>query len=208
MSMRLIDRATAIRAVEAYNCGRYNGRPNVEIDREGYSRFSGGLSRDHDALTEQLRFIGEDYGGAQLRFLPHSIRDEAALIASQLAPVLDHFTAIVTAQSLLTGGVPSETDMIFLFTPFAATKKWGVWACKTLHFLRPATFPVLDSRAKKALGVASLGGSPVEYRRFCTLFRDALANNDETLEAAAEVDAGASPTELKLLDKILYEIGR
>jgi hypothetical protein len=204
----LIDRATAIQAVQAYNRGFYNGRPNVEIDFEGYTRFRSGLSQDYDDLIEQLRFIGEDYGGAQPRFLSHSIRDEAALIAAQLAPNLDYFMSVVTTQKSLTDRVPSEDDLTFLFRPFVATKRWGVWASKTLHFLRPVTFPVLDSRAKKALGVASLGGSGREYRRFCSLFRDALIDNAETLQAAAAVDADASPTELKLLDKILYETGR
>jgi pimeloyl-ACP methyl ester carboxylesterase len=203
----IIEPALALRSVAAYNRGRYRGRLNVTIDRDGYERFRHGLSRDTSALVEQLRFVGDDYGGAQVRFIPHSIGEEAALIARRLAPDLGEFSTLVKGLRMLSEAVPRQADLAHLFAPFVATKRWGVWASKTLHFLRPATFPVLDSRAKKALGVASLGSSAVDYHRFCLLLQEALSENLEVLAAARTVDDDASPSDLKLLDKILYEAG-
>lgn len=49
-----IDPALALRSVAAYNRGRYRGRLNVTINRDGYERFRHGLSRDTYVLVEQL----------------------------------------------------------------------------------------------------------------------------------------------------------
>ena len=202
-----IDQATAVRAVNAYNRGKYRGRLNVDIDMDGYQRFSDGLSQHRANLIEQLRFIGEDYGGVHRRFLTHSICDEAALIAERIAPVLRGFTAAGSATAPLVERIPDEDALTFLFAPFVTTKRWSVWASKTLHFLRPESFPVLDSRAKRALGAASLGTSVRDYRRFCTFFRCAMIENASALHAARAVDDGMSNSDVKLLDKILYEVG-
>ena len=114
----------------------------------------------------------------------------------------------MNSQLALVDGVPSEASLDQLFRPFNATKRWGVWAAKTLHFVRPTVFPVLDSCAKKALGVSSLGGTARDYRRFIELFRNTLLHNADAMAAAAEIDGGESPTDVKLLDKVLYEVGR
>ena len=201
-----IDQATAIRAVGAYNRGEYRGRLNVDIDRDADQRFHDGLAQDLPTLIEQLRFVGEDYGGAQRRFLPHGIREEAALIAARMAPVLTRFAGVVSSTAPLIEQVPDEDALRFLFEPFVGTKRWGVWASKTLHFLRPASFPVLDSRAIRALGAAS-GSSVHHYRRFCVLFRCAMSESAEALQAARGIDGGTSRSDIKLLDKILYELG-
>ena|SRR2546422_551549 len=203
-----IDPALAVRAVRAYNRGRYRGRLNVDIDRDGYERFRHGLSADTAALIEQLRFVGEDYGGAQARFIPHGYHDEAALMVTRLAPGRQELSTIVNGLPPLSAAAPNPGVLARLFAPFVVTKRWGVWASKTLHFLRPASFPVLDSRAKKALGVASLGSSAADYHRFCLRFREALSDNVQALLAARTADDGESPSDLKLLDKILYEVGQ
>jgi hypothetical protein len=54
---------TAIQAVEAYNSGRYNGFDNLQLDLRGRQIFAGGLGQTLEAILEQVRFIGEDYGG-------------------------------------------------------------------------------------------------------------------------------------------------
>ncbi len=76
-----------------------------------------------------------------------------------------------------------------------------------LPFQRPDAFPILDSRAKKALGIGNLGSSPRDFHRFCAAFRDALLMNRAALDAACAVDGGTSPSDLKLLDKLLYQLG-
>jgi hypothetical protein len=196
----------ATQAVESYNRGKYRGRLNIDIDRDADHRFHDGLAKDTPTLIEQLRFVGEDYGGAQRRFLPHCIRDEAAMIAVKIAPVLSRFAAVVNMTAPLIERVPDQ-DLEFLFEPFVATKRWGVWASKTLHFLRPASFPVLDSNVAKALGAPS-GSSVRHYRQFCVLFRSAMSESTAAIEAAKSVDGGISRSDVKLLDKILYELGR
>lgn len=87
------------------------------------------------------------------------------------------------------------------------TKQWPVWASKTLHFLCPDVFPILDSNAKKPLGLNNLVNSSRGYHQFCSIFLDVLLANAEALAAARSADAGESPSDLKLLDKILFQLG-
>ena len=83
-----IDSATAVDAVHAYNAGSYRGRPNLELDHLAFDRFRTGLPEDKAGLIDAIRFVGEEYGGAQQRFLPHGIVEEAALIVGLLRPII------------------------------------------------------------------------------------------------------------------------
>ena len=206
MSFR-IDPVAAVVAVRTYNAGSYRGRTNIEVDRIAYERFRHGIPSSRDALVEMVRFVGEDFGGAQRRFLPHRYVEEAILIVGNLQPVVNAWRAAVETASPLTDAVSDENTLTLLFAPFVGTKRWPVWASKTLHFLRPDAFPILDSRAKKALGVANLGSSPRDYNRFSALCADALRANGDALLAARAVDNGTSPSDIKLLDKMLYQLG-
>jgi len=201
-----LDSETAICAVRLYNAGRYRGRPNIVLDRMAYDLFRNGLPNDEINLIEMLRFVGEDYGGAQRRFLPHDYRDEAALIVAKLLPVLNQWRATVAGAQPLLVNLANVNTLSSLLAPFVCTKRWAVWATKTLHFLRPDAFPILDSRARKSLGLKE-GGSPRHYYRFCSSFQRALLQNMEALDAARAVDNGTSPTDLKLLDKVLFQLG-
>lgn len=191
--------------VQQYNRGFYRGRRNIELDREAYSRFAKGLSRDMAELTNQITFVGKEYGGAQERF--GDIRTEAALIAADVHPILEQWSKAVAEANPLVEGIPSQATLEYLFSPFRGTKRWPVWASKTLHFLRPDVFPILDSNAKKPLGLRNLVNSSFGYRQFCSSFRDFLLANTEKLATARTADSGESPTDLKLLDKILYQLG-
>ena len=202
-----IDAKDAVQHVCDYNAGCYRGRRNIDLDREGYERFRNGLSNDLEQLIDQIGFVGEQYGGVQERFLPHDIPTEAALIATKLHRSLGQWVSVVEDAKPLVGEVQNESTLSFLLSPFTATKQWGVWASKTLHFLRPDVFPILDSNAKKSLGLTNLGGSSRDYRRFCFGFRDVLLANAQAIAAARIADANEAPTDLKLLDKILYQLG-
>jgi hypothetical protein len=103
--------------------------------------------------------------------------------------------------------IPGQAALDFLLAPFVGTKQWPVWASKTLHFLRPDVFPILDSNAKKRLGLRNLVNSSRNYHYFCSIFRDALLANAEALAAGRVADGRESPTDLKLLDKILFQLG-
>ena len=189
--------------VQEYNAASYRCRNNVVLDREAYSRFGNGLSYNLSQLVDQITFVGERYGGAQ-RF--DDIRKEAELIANNLRPILGQWLKVVMDAKPLADKVPSEATLDFLFRPFKGTKRWPVWASKVLHFLRPDAFPILDSNAKKPLGLKNLVNSS-GYHQFSSCFRDVLLANSEALAAARVEDAEKSPTDLKLLDKILFQLG-
>jgi hypothetical protein len=191
--------------VRQYNRGSYRGRHNTELDREAYSRFAKGLSWDMAELITQITFVGKEYGGAQERF--GDIRTEAGLIAANIHPILEQWSKAVAEAKPLVEGIPRQATLEYLFSPFRGTKQWPVWASKTLHFLRPDVFPILDSNAKKPLGLRNLVNSSFGYRQFCSTFRDFLLANSEKLATARTADSGESPTDLKLLDKILYQLG-
>ena len=209
-SVLRIDPETAIRAVRDYNDGSYRGRRNLELDKFAYDSFREGLPDAEEPLTDLVCFVGEVYGGADGRFLvpSYSYRKEAILIVKELRLVLDQWRSTVKGVRAFAEEIPNDAVLEFLFKPFVGTQRWGVWASKTLHFLRPDAFPILDSHAKNALGLRMLASSPYGYKRFCLAFRDALAANDQALAAARDIDGGASPTDLKLFDKILYQLGK
>jgi hypothetical protein len=203
----IIDPRLAVRAVLDYNSGTYRGKRNLDVDREAYARFAGGVPTSEGELVDLIAFVGDDYGGAQRRFLPHGYRDEAALIVNNLRPTINAWRQILDSVGPLGVGSPSEGVLAGLLTPFIGTKRWPVWASKTLHFFRPKSFPILDSRAKKGLGVPNLGSTPKDYARFAAVFHSTLVENQEAMEAARRADEGASPSDVKLLDKILYQVG-
>ena len=94
-----------------------------------------------------------------------------------------------------------------MIKPVKRKSRWPVWASKTLHFFRPDSFPILDSRAKKALGMSNLGGTPKDYASFCAAIHSMILDNEAAMNAARQADEGHSPSDIKLLDKILYQIG-
>jgi hypothetical protein len=203
-----IDPEDAVQHVRDYNADYYRGRRNVDLDREAYERFRNGLSNNLQDLTDQIAFVGEQYGGAQERFLPHDIRTEASLIANNLHRDFGQWVGVAENVKPLIADVPDESTLEILLSPFVVTKQWGVWASKTLHFVHPHAFPILDSNAKKPMGLRNLGSSSRDYHRFSVCFCDVLLANAEALAAARAVDAGESPTDLKLLDKILFQTGK
>jgi hypothetical protein len=180
---------------------------NLEIDAEAYARFSAGLLDEREWLTDHIRFVGEDYGGATLPTTDR-YREEAALIVRNLVPILGRFRQLVASTHPLSVAVPDESTLAFLLDPFLrGPKRWLVWASKTLHFLRPDAFPILDSRAEKALGLSRRENLAQYYRTYCEVIRALLISNAGVLTTARDIDKGSSPSDLKLLDKILYELG-
>lgn len=198
--------SVAVRALETYNRGSYRGQLNVEVDRRAYERFRHGLSTEPDELADQLCFVAREYGGAQRRFLPHDYPDEARLVVERLRPDLGRWTTIVSSARPLADAIPEAETLAFLFDRFAGSKRWPVWTSKTLHFLIPDAFPILDSRVKRALGRGSMGSTPRDYHRFCGLIRETLLANREAIAAARAVAGTLAPSDVKLLDNILFQM--
>ena len=201
-----IDTEDAAAAIRTYNRGMYGRWMNVAVDRRAYERFASGLPSSESDLIDCIRFVGEDYGGAQRRFLPHDHRSEAKLIVARLLPQIDDWMLFVNGAKPLLEEVPDEIVLGFLMRPFEGSKRWPVWASKTLHFIRPDVYPIIDSKAKVTMGLPNLGGSPKDYQRWCVAVRETVFANPLAMNAARLADDGQSPSELKLLDKILYQM--
>jgi hypothetical protein len=57
-----LDRARL--AVKVYNEGMYGCIKNPDLDERARVIFAGGLGKTTSEIEQQVRFIGEDYGGA------------------------------------------------------------------------------------------------------------------------------------------------
>jgi hypothetical protein len=204
-----IDIAAAIAACKAYNVGSYRGKANLQLDRWAYQLFRSGLATDLGALVEQLRFVAEDYGGAMGVYLdpPYDYEGEARRVALHLSPEVEAWNRIALAAEPLTDGAPGLDALRFLLGCFRGSKRWPVWASKTLHFVRPDAFPILDSRAKGALGVADTDNSAESYERYCDRVRQALLSNADVIAAVRILPESNWLPDLKLLDNILFELG-
>lgn len=205
--MRELDPESCRLLIDKYNQDSYRGRRNVELDRAGYRMFESASGRsDLAMLAEFVRFAGEDYGGAQARFLDGGYVPESERIARAMHPSFGEYFALARAQPPLTERVPTRETLARLAAPFDASKFWIVWASKFLHFLAPDTFPILDSRAEAALGLRR-GSDPVRYYEdFSMRIRDVLVRNCGVLQQLCEHDVERAPV-LKVLDKVLYEEG-
>lgn len=201
-----LSRDEALSAIRAYNSGSYRGHRNVDLDRRGYALLAEGVPDNLGALIEAIRFFGEDYGGAQARFLPHGFLEESRRIADALWPSANEYRALLRAQLDLRSAIPDGLTLDVLAAPFCASKKWLVWATKFLHFAAPRTFPILDSRAEQALGLTRTSSTASYYRSYCEAIHATLVANADTLSLLVNSDSEQC-TELKVLDKVLFEIG-
>ncbi|MDZ4820678.1 MAG: hypothetical protein SGJ20_17065 [Planctomycetota bacterium] len=202
-----IDERKAAESIRNYNNGSYKGVRNLELDSQGYEMFRDGLSSHLPALVKQLIFTGDNYGGAQARFMVHSIEVESRFIAEKILGDFASWESSIRAAPPLQDGIVELDRIECLLLPFHCSKRWLVWASKTLQFLRPEAFPIVDSQVVKALGVSQLNTAKW-YRKFCGLIRDTLINNSDVLNRMRTVDCDRSPSKLKLLDKILFVAGR
>src|SRR5437016_9236229 len=108
-----IDAKDAVQHVRDYNAGLYRGRRNVDLDREAYDKFRNGLSNNLEELTDQIAFVGKQYGGVQERFLPRDIPTEAALIASNLHGALGQWVKVAENAKPLIAEVPDTSTLAF-----------------------------------------------------------------------------------------------
>lgn len=204
--MWTLSREPALLAIRAYNAGNYRGQRNVDLDRRGYALLAEAVPECLEALIDAIRFFGEDYGGTQARFLPAGFLEESHRIADALWPSANEYRALLRSQPDLRTAVPDLRTIEVLIAPFRASKTWIVWATKFLHFAAPRTFPILDSRAERALGLTRGSSASRYYHRYCEAIRAALLANAETLTFLVSSDPEQC-TELKVLDKVLFEIG-
>jgi len=204
----LLDPAACRTRILEYNSERYRGfGTNVEIDSRGYAVFSSGISRDRNQLIQQVLFVGEVYGGAQARFLPGGYKAESERITGKLMIDLEGYWSLLAASRPLVETIPLEQSLERLLSPFDATKRWFVWGTKFLQFLRPDTFPIVDSRVTKVLGLDEGGSMGRRYHRAMRVIREVVNRNFDLLEELRIWDERRCPSVLKVLDKVLYVQG-
>jgi hypothetical protein len=191
--------------VREYDNGSWRDHSNVELDREAYALFEGGLDVDEQRLIAMLSHVGMFYGGA---YRPDGdCRHLAQLIATDFRGQTAELQKLLNQQRPLTEQVPSVRDVAALLRPFQRDKTWFVWGAKFLHFLRPDAFPIIDRRVEAALGYQQrLSNSPGYLVSFCQVTRDVLLTNLKVIQRARATNSG-SPSDLKLLDKLLWVIG-
>lgn len=204
----LLDPAVCRTRILEYNRERYRGfGTNVEIDARGYALFSSGISRERNQLIQQVLFVGEVYGGAQARFLPDGYKAESERITDKLMVDLEAYCSLLAASLPLLETIPSEQLLEHLLSPFDATKRWFVWGTKFLQFLRPDTFPIVDSRVKTLLGLDQTGSMGRRYQRAIRVIREVVNRNLDLLEELRIWDEQRCPSVLKVFDKVLYAQG-
>jgi hypothetical protein len=106
-----------------YNRGSYRGKLNVSLDRKGYELFAQATGASSlPQLVELVRFVGEDYGGAQARFLDDGYLTESERIARALLAVQREYVALARGQGPLVERTPDRATLARLAAPFNASK--------------------------------------------------------------------------------------
>ncbi|MEW6185162.1 MAG: hypothetical protein AB1585_05410 [Thermodesulfobacteriota bacterium] len=204
----------AICAVRSYNQGIYgkSGRKNLDIDNEGISIFEQGLSKDDDKLTMQIGWVGRDYGGTA-----HSIASKQLpprIAKAILNEFEEYHKRIIQRLPLTQLGMP-DSEISYFYKPFQQTlttekrtfKNWIVWGTKVWHFLNPKAFQIMDSRAKRFYQVSASSDPVSMYADLQRKTRDLLLSHEDWLPELRAADNGNAWSDLKLWDKVAYEVG-
>ena len=198
----------ACKAVQAYNAGDYaGGLKNPDLDRRALALFADGLATSADAVQEQVRFIGVDYGGAAGFKAAYSL---VPAIAADIWAVRERYQSQVsTAAPIMQAPHPLEL-IEALYSPFIkeihGKRNWLVWATKFWHFLNSSAFPVLDSRVDDFFRTRGRSQSAEKYRFVSARFRDFASAHQDWLPALRKVDGGLAWSDNKLWDKMCYGI--
>ena len=120
---------------------------------------------------------------------------------------LEAYCSLLAASHPLLETIPLEQSLERLLSPFDATKRWFVWGTKFLQFLRPDTFPIVDSRVTTLLGLDQTGSMGRRYQRAIRVIREVVNRNLGLFEELRIWDERRCPSVLKVLDKVLYAQG-
>lgn len=207
----------AISAIQEYNEEIYgkSGRKNVEIDAEGKALFKSGLGVTEDAIGRQVKWIGKDYGGTANTLASIKL---PGLIAADIYRVRDVYSRQISALSPLIKKTPRWEEIRTLYRPFEQVlrspqgkrtwKDWITWATKFWHFLNPEVFSIMDSRARRFYQIRS-GSAPGDaYAELLERCRWLLINRQDWLPKLRSADGSHAWSDIKLFDKVAYELGK
>lgn len=153
-------------------------------------------------------FSGRYYGG--MHGSSSTLDTECRSIIANLDQKGYLIGKILTKMKVFDQCPPQSGEIQDLFSIFKTHKFWLVWASKFFHLIRPDVFPILDSNAEKALGL-SWGVRSNELQRYTTFleqFGHLYAQTRYSLTQILDHDRDPAPSRIKILDKVLYEIGR
>lgn len=206
--------ADALDAIRRYNRGVYgkSGKTNLDIDREGKSLFQNGLEGNKEGLERQIRWVGKDYGGTA-----HTIasKELPSRIADTILEDWDAYRSKMLGQHPLIEGTMSEALIRVLYQPFTqrletdkrSLKNWMTWATKVWHFVNPEAFQIMDSRAKRFYRISTSKDPVDSYLELGEKTRELLLKREAWLADMRAVDQGEAWSDLKLWDKVAYELG-
>jgi len=206
--------ANALDAIRRYNRGVYgkSGRTNLEIDRDGKSRFHNGLERRKEKLERQIRWVGKDYGGTA-----HTIasKELPSRIADTILEDWDAYRSKIIGQPPLIENTMSEAVIRELYRPFIqrldtknrTLKNWMTWGTKVWHFVNPEAFQIMDSRAKRFYRISTSKDPVAAYLELEEKAKELLLRYEKWLVDMRAADQGEAWSDLKLWDKVAYELG-
>jgi hypothetical protein len=194
-------------AVKVYNEGMYGCVKNPDLDERARVMFEDGLGRADADIERQVRFIGEDYGGAAGFKAAYSL---TPLIARDIATNRAQYEqAVISAQPILMQ-VPRRASVNILYAPFVKPlhnkSNWQVWFSKFCFWLNQRAFPMEDSRVNDFFLLTDLN-SVDKYLKFADRFRDFALRHEEWVPELRKVDDGSDSqpcSDNKLWDKMCY----
>lgn len=199
-----------IEAINKYNQGIYGktGKKNTDIDSEACALFRNGLGQTVEVIQKQVRFIGNDYGGAAFRL---AVTELPPKIANYIFSVRDEYVKAATETQPLVKEIPDRNCIEFLYKAFQFPvnnkKNWLVWGTKFWHFLNPNAFPINDRRARIFFDIKDNKNRIDEYCDFISRFREFIIAHQDWEPKLWEADGELAWSSIKLWDKVAYELG-
>lgn len=200
---------SAVRAVREYNRGIYAkvGRPNIDIDREADQLFANGLGATAAEVEEQLRFTGKMYGGVAGFQRALEIAPD---IGVEIHRCREHLGGLATSARSLVECISNSHTLRPLYDVFVreccGKRNWQVWCSKFWHLVNPHAFPIEDRFARDTLGTSKVNSFRT-YVVYLTRFHEFTASRASWLPALRHSDEAGSRSDLKLWDKVFYEVG-
>ena len=197
---------TAVEGVRKYNRGFYRRRPNIDLDRSASDMFHDGLGSTLEKIGQQVRFIGNDYGGAAGFRKALSIAPD---IANAIFASRENCASAIARARPLIESLPSRESVAFLCKPFIqpceGKRNWLVWGTKFWHFLNPEAFPIEDSRVDSFFKLAWNQDPVKRYLVMMHAFREFALTHEAWVPALRAADEDFSSVN-KLWDKVFFGV--